>query len=126
MLPTKFHIVKKFQVHICMIHAQYPTCDLDYFVRVKTCPRRTSVFSSSCQRQCELLPYNYLMYPFSIPETTVIIYGISIERCVLYKCNADRWSCTCFRNGVWGGEFVVKVWFFFLFCLNKHTIRISF
>ena len=18
--------------------------------------------------------------------------------CVLYKCNADRWSCTCFRN----------------------------
>ena len=40
-----------------------------------------------------------------IPETTLIIYGISIERCVLYKCNADRWSCTCFRNVVWGGGF---------------------
>jgi hypothetical protein len=32
----------------------------------------------------------------------LIIYGISIEWCVLYKCNADRWSCTCFMNGVWG------------------------
>ena len=42
----------------------------------------------------------------------LIIYGISIEGCVFYKCNADRWSCTCFRNGVWGGGFVVKVWFF--------------
>ena len=50
------------------------------------------------------------MYLYSIPETTLIIYGISIERCVLYKCNADRWSCTCFRNGVWDGGFVVKVY----------------
>ena len=42
------------------------------------------------------------MYLYSIPETMLIIYGISIEWCVLYKCNADRWSCTCFMNGVWG------------------------
>ena len=26
------------------------------------------------------------MYLYSIPETMLIIYGISIERCVLYKC----------------------------------------
>jgi hypothetical protein len=44
---------------------------------------------------------NYLMYLYSIPETTLIIYGISIEWCVLYKCNADRWSCMCFRHGLY-------------------------
>jgi hypothetical protein len=70
------------------------------------------------------VPYD-TMYLNSIPETMLIIYGISIERCVLCKCNVDRWSCTCFRNGVWGGELLLR-YDFFLFCLNKQTNRISF
>jgi hypothetical protein len=54
------------------------------------------------------------MIRIQVTETTLIIYGIGIERCVCYKCNADRWTCTCLRNGVWGGGFVVKVWFFLI------------
>jgi hypothetical protein len=59
------------------------------------------------------------MYLYSIPETTLIIYGISIERCVLYKCNADRWLCTCFWNGVGVGDLLLRYDFFFIFNLNQ-------
>ena len=65
------------------------------------------------------------MYLYSIPETTLIIYGIGIERCVLYKCNADRWSCTCFIGMEFGVGDLLLRYAFFLFCLNKQTNRIS-
>jgi hypothetical protein len=75
------------------------------------------------------------MYLYSIPETTLIIYGIRIERECYISATADfkynlltyllTYLLAYFRNGVWGGDLLLR-YDFFLFCLNKQTNRISF
>ena len=67
------------------------------------------------------------MYLYSIPETTLIIYGISIERCVYISAMPIDGRARVLGMEFGVGDLLLRYWYdFFLFCLNKQTNRISF
>jgi hypothetical protein len=96
-------------------------CNLNQFETMSMC---TGCTDWKMQIPSALNQY-FFSYNVSIfnSETMLIIYGIGIERCVLFKCNANRWSCTCFRNGVWGGDLLLRYDFFFISIRNDVDVH---